>query len=57
VVDEVALIKRGLVKGDLDGIKMLGKGNVAVPVTVRINHISDGARLKIEAAGGMIEVV
>jgi large subunit ribosomal protein L15 len=57
VVDEVALIKSGLVKGDRDGIKILGKGEVSVPVTVRINNISDSARQKIEAAGGKIEVI
>lgn len=57
VVDEVALIRCGLVKGDRDGIKMLGKGDVTVPVTVRINNISDSARKKIEAAGGKIEVI
>ncbi len=57
VVDEVALIKSGLVKGDRDGIKMLGKGEVQVPVTLKINKISDSARQKIEAAGGKIEVI
>ncbi len=57
VVDEVALIKSGLVKGDRDGIKMLGKGDLQVPVTVRINKISESARQKIEAAGGKIEVI
>ncbi|MBC2709699.1 MAG: 50S ribosomal protein L15 [Desulfosarcina sp.] len=57
VVDEVALIKSGLVKGDRDGIKMLGKGEVQVPVTVRINKLSESARQKIEAAGGKIEVI
>jgi large subunit ribosomal protein L15 len=57
VVDEVVLIKSGLVKGDRDGIKMLGKGDVTVPVTVRINSISESARQKIEAAGGKIEVI
>jgi len=57
VVDEVALIKCGLIKGDRDGIKMLGKGDVTVPVTVRINNISDSARRKIEGAGGKIEVI
>ena len=56
VIDEVAWITSGLVKGDRDGIKMLGKGDVAVPVTVRINKISESARQKIEAAGGKIEV-
>ena len=57
VIDEVAWITSGLVKGDRDGIKMLGKGDVAVPVTVRINKISESARQKIEAAGGKIEVI
>ena len=57
VVDEVALIKSGLVKGDRDGIKILGKGEVTVPVTVRINNVSAGARQKIEAVGGKIEVI
>lgn len=57
VVDEVALIKSGLVKGDRDGIKILGNGEVTVPVTVRINNISASARQKIEAIGGKIEVI
>ena len=57
VVDEVALIKSGLVKGDRDGIKLLGQGDVQIPVTVRINKISASARQKVEAAGGKIEVI
>ena len=57
LVDEVALVKSGLVKGDRDGIKLLGKGDVQVPLTLRINKISEGARQKIEAAGGKIEVI
>jgi len=57
IVDEVALIKGGLVKGDRDGIKILGKGDVQIPVTVKINKISGSARQKIEAAGGKIEVI
>ena len=57
VVDEAALVGSGLVKGARDGIKILGKGDVQVPVTVRINKISESARQKIEAAGGKIEVL
>ena len=57
VIDEVAWVTSGLVKGDRDGIKMLGKGDVEIPVTVRINKISESARQKIEAAGGKIEVI
>ena len=57
VVDEVAFIKSGLVKGDRDGIKILGNGDLQVPVTVRVNKISASARQKIEDAGGKIEVI
>ena len=57
VVDDVALIKSGLVKGDRDGIKILGKGELQVALTLRVNKISAGARQKIEAAGGKIEVI
>ena len=57
VIDEVAFVQSGLVKGDRDGIKILGKGDIKVPVTVRINKVSESARQKIEAAGGKIEVI
>jgi len=57
VIDEVALIKTGLVKGERDGIKILGQGEVSIPVTVRVNKVSESAKQKIEAAGGKIEVI
>ena len=57
VVDEVALIKSGLVKGPRDGIKVLGNGDVQVALNLRVNKISASAREKIEAAGGKIEVI
>lgn len=56
-IDEAALVKRGLVKGDRDGIKLLGEGDIQIPLTVKIDKISDSARQKIEAAGGKIEVI
>jgi len=57
VVDEAALVRDGLVKGDRDGIKLLGKGEIQIPLTVKINKVSESARQKIEAAGGKIEVI
>ena len=38
-------------------IKVLGKGDIQVPLTVKVNGTSESARQKIEAAGGKIEVV
>ena len=57
IVDEVALVQKGLVKGKRDGIKLLGKGDVAIPLTIKVNSVSAGARKKIEDAGGTVEVI
>lgn len=57
LVDEAALIRIGLVKGKMDGIKLLGQGEIKYPLTIRLNSISKSAREKIEAAGGNVEVV
>jgi len=56
-VDEVALVREGLVKGKRDGIKLLGQGEIKYPLKIRINKISKAAREKITAAGGEIEVL
>ena len=55
-VDEVALVRVGLVKGRRDAIKILGKGEITIPLTVKVNGASKNAREKILAAGGNIEV-
>jgi large subunit ribosomal protein L15 len=56
IVDEAALVRIGLVKGRRDGIKLLGKGEITIPLTVKVNDASKSAREKILAAGGDIEV-
>jgi large subunit ribosomal protein L15 len=56
VVDEASLIQHGIVKGKFDAIKILGNGEIASSITLRIGHISTGAKAKIEAAGGTVEV-
>ncbi|MFC1505279.1 50S ribosomal protein L15 [Thermodesulfobacteriota bacterium] len=57
LIDEATLIRNGLVKGRVDGIKLLGHGEIDYPLTVKVNGISKNARQKIEAAGGNIEVL
>ena len=57
MVDEAALIKVGLVKGNRVGIKLLGQGTISYPLSVKVNKISKNAREKIEAAGGKVEVL
>ncbi len=57
VVDEAALVRAGLVKGKRDGIKLLGQGEINMPLTVKIHTVSRSAQNKIESAGGTVEVL
>ncbi len=57
VVDVAALVKSGLVKNELDGVKVLGNGEITKKLTVQANAFSSSAKEKIEAAGGKAEVI
>lgn len=57
VVDEAALIRSGIIKGKRDGIKLLSQGDIAFPLTLKVNWASRSAKEKIEKAGGMVEVI
>lgn len=57
LVDHAALVRSGLLKGRHDGVKLLGEGNISIPLTVKLNAISHSAKVKIEAAGGTVEVI
>ena len=52
-----ALVACGLVKKTLDGVKVLGNGELTKKLTVQVNAYSETAKSKIEAAGGNAEVV
>ena len=56
VVDAQALAEFGLLKGSFDLIKVLGKGEIEKALTVKVDKISAGAKAKLEAAGGKIEL-
>jgi large subunit ribosomal protein L15 len=55
-VDIVALRLAGLVRGQFDGVKILGNGDVNVKLNVIVDAVSASAREKIEKAGGSVEV-
>ena len=52
-----ALVESGLVKKTLDGVKVLGQGELTKKLTVQANAFSASAKAKIEAAGGKAEVI
>ena len=51
------LIECGLVKKELDGIKVLGEGALEKKLTVKANKFSKSALATIEQAGGKAEVI
>lgn len=57
IIDEAAILASGLVKKKGDGIKILAKGNIDFPVTIKMAKISSAAKEKIIAAGGSVEEV
>ena len=56
VVDAQALAEAGLIKGSFDAIKLLGQGQLDRALTVKVDRASAGAKAKVEAAGGTVEL-
>ena len=57
VIDTAALLEKGLVKKELDGIKVLAHGELTKKFTVKANAFYKEAKAKIEAVGGTAEVI
>ncbi len=57
VVDLVALVEANVISKPLDGLKVLGNGNLTKKLTVKAHKISEAAKAKIEAVGGTVEVI
>jgi large subunit ribosomal protein L15 len=51
------LIKDGMIKKIIDGLKILSKGEINKKLTVRAHKFSKEAVKKIESAGGKVEVI
>ena len=57
VVDSAALLKAGVINSVMDGVKILGEGELTKKLTVKAKVFSASAKEKIEAVGGKTEVV
>ena len=56
-VDAVALVEMGILKNVLDGVRILGNGELTKKLTVKAQGFTKTAIQKIEAAGGSHEVI
>ncbi len=57
VVTIEALMESGAIKNPRDGVKILGNGELTKKLTVKANAFSAGAVEKIQALGGVAEVI
>ena len=57
VVTVETLMEVGIVKNPRDGVKILGNGELTKKLTVKADAFSEGAKAKIEALGGIAEVI
>jgi large subunit ribosomal protein L15 len=56
-VDAAAMIAAGLVRRELAGIRLLGKGAISAAVTIEVVGASKGAIAAVEQAGGKVVVL
>ena len=52
-----SLVEAGLVRNLRYPVKVMGNGEINVPVTVNAHKFTQSARVKIEAAGGQVKVL
>ena len=57
VVTVETLLEAGVIKNPRDGVKILGNSEITKKLTVKVDAFSEGAKSKIEAAGGTCEVI
>ena len=56
-VSPETLAAAGIVKSPRQAVAILGQGEIDRPLTVKAHRVSTSARVKIEAAGGTVEIL
>jgi large subunit ribosomal protein L15 len=51
------LAAENLISKPANPVALLGNGDVTVPLKIRVHRVTKGARAKIEAAGGSVEII
>jgi len=56
-VDAAALVAAGLVRRRLDGIRILGEGELKAALSLTVNHATATAKAAVEKAGGSVTLI
>ena len=51
------LVEQGVLRKESDSLRILGNGDLKIALKVKAHHVTAGARKKIEAAGGSVELL
>jgi len=57
IVTHETLEEKNLLHKPANPVVILGQGEISFPLTVRVQRVTKGAKAKIEAAGGKVEIV
>jgi large subunit ribosomal protein L15 len=57
VITPESLAKAHLLRDPFNPVALLGRGEVKSPLKVRVHRVTKGAKAKIEAAGGTVELI
>jgi large subunit ribosomal protein L15 len=56
-IDAAALVAAGIIRRELDGIRLLGEGELKAGLTLKVNHATGTAKAAVEKAGGSIQLI
>lgn len=56
-VDVATLCAAGVVRRELDGLRILGNGELKAKLTIKADHVSASAKVAIEKAGGTVDLI
>ncbi len=56
-LDNAALVNAGVLRRPLDGIRLIGGGELKAKVTLSVDHATASAKAAVEKAGGSITII
>jgi large subunit ribosomal protein L15 len=56
-IDVKALVEAGLCRRPLDGVRLLGEGNIKAKLALTVDHATASAKAAVEKAGGSITLI
>jgi len=57
LVDAAALVAASVIRRPLDGVRLLGGGELEEKLLLKVDHATAGAKAAVEKAGGAVELI